>query len=442
MIASLLNVSDPSGDAVGAGELTVPKAAIFRELANFDILNLSIADQSTFAFEISMASLENPWELPLGFSLPIIEVYAAIDPVKRNNSRNELLPGSQMSIGKDDKWNYAVRITGNSIDVYTIEDGVLKVVSEDVNSNYQITNNRIYVETNIRLVGDISVYAMSGSYDPFSETGWRTVTTDDRAWMLTGPSEEPPVLDVVVDNYAMQQRSIQAGLLPEITAAARQTSWLWVVVAGLLTCLLALIARPRKVVENSVGVDSKGLLVDTVDVAEQEVVQQKADIVLNQIESLEASRAVAVSEPQFYQSVGEDVESPSGLELGAAKKHRPIQWTSWDESDLASEDTMIEFDRIATDESKARASQDLSLNVEILEFQTEEPTQANKTAQTSEPIRAKKDFQENLLPEVKDESLLSSKIPPEGFTNHDKKIELEEVQAEDVIDSLSEEDLS
>ncbi len=452
MIASLLNVSDPSGDAVGAGELAAPKAAIFRDLSNFDVLNLSIADQNTFAFEISMASLENPWDLPLGFSLPIIEVYALIDPVKRNDAVNELLPGSEMSIGKGKKWNYAFRITGNAIDAFTVRDGVLRAIDQEIDLSYSITDNRIYIETNIRLVGDLGVYTMSGSYDPFSETGWRGVAKDSSSWMLSSKTPTSPVMDVVVDDFSMQQRSIQSGVLPEITASARQPFWLWIVVAGLLTCLLALILRPRKKIQDKLTVSSeveqKASVPEPISEPISEASSESGFEATSKSVDLEsqvvgfqedihdhAQPVDLLEEARAFQPAQAKSNSPkvTESETQALKKTRPIQWTSWDEGEFASEDTldtMIEFDRIANEEVQQK---EVHLNVERLDSETESDALLDTPSAGMQPPKTQ--FEENLLPNVEDESLLSSKQPPKGFTKRMKTFGLDKADEEDTSES-------
>ncbi len=473
MVASLLSVGDPSGDAVGAGELALPRAAIYRDISNFDVLNLSIVDQSTFAFEVSMASLENPWELPLGFSLPIIEVYASISPVNRNASMKELLPGSGMSLGGNKRWNYAFRITGDAIDVYTVdvETGNIRNVSKDVALSYDVSDNRIFVDTNIRLVGNLSVYAMSGSYDPFSESGWRGVAPEEQAWLLTGEGQNSPVLDVVVDDFSMQKRSIQAGVLPEITASARQPFWLWFVVAGLLACLLALILRPRKrqaaeaveavtsskAVESSKAVTSSKAVDSTKGVDSSDTLEQTSEQHFGQ-DSAHSGRAVL------------DSDSPVDTEMAthSHQKIQPIQWTSWDESEVVSEDTMIAYDQIANEDKESlvqksepdNVAKQLSepfendesdLDIRAIGKDLERPMQRSLEHNVLEPpvseplvvetsvVELSKDsvaleqnpsqpevkFQENLLPDIEDDSLVSSKQPPKGFTKRMKAFGLD-----------------
>ena len=91
--------------------------------------------------------------------------------------------------------------------------------------------------------GVFSLYGMTGSYDPFSVSGWRSVTPEPSPWHFSSPGQTNPVIDVMADDPALQARAIQSGVLPEIRTSFQQRRWLFLAVAGALIALLGFVLR-------------------------------------------------------------------------------------------------------------------------------------------------------------------------------------------------------
>lgn len=235
-LAALLSVADPQGDAIGQGNLTPPTAVVFRAPGIFDIQQITVPDAETFGFELTIGQLPNPWRLANGFSFPIIEVYLST----KSGGQNTLLPGSNMRLPEGQGWHYAFRMTGDRFDVYrATEQGMPVPVTDMIGAQLEVTGNTLHVRTNLPLPERYSIFGMVGSYDPFTETGWRVVTDTPNPWAFSSREPSVPVIDVIADSFSMQRAALARGVLPEIRSAVRQDSWLIVAAVGFAFMVVA-----------------------------------------------------------------------------------------------------------------------------------------------------------------------------------------------------------
>ena len=79
------------------------------------LTQLEVYKTASFSFSLSFASLTNPFNLPNGFSFPIIEVYIA-DPEQQGSTT--LLLGSDMTLPKGASWKYAFKLSGDHVQVF------------------------------------------------------------------------------------------------------------------------------------------------------------------------------------------------------------------------------------------------------------------------------------------------------------------------------------
>lgn len=251
-LATLLSVSDPVGDTVGNGTLTPPTALVFRSPGAFDLQEIVVPDAGTFGFRLTMTQLHNPWDLANGFSLPIIEVYLSDNTTADRLApgqqpppgRRDLLPGSGMTLAEGTRWNYAFRLTGDDFTVYGVgDDGEVLELTDRLRARLRVEGNTLVVTTNLAVPERFSLYGTVGSYDPFSEHGWRAVTTEPGPWALSSPTQPIPVIDVMADSFDLQRRAIDSATLPQIRASFQQDQWLLVVFGGLAITVLGLFGR-------------------------------------------------------------------------------------------------------------------------------------------------------------------------------------------------------
>jgi hypothetical protein len=249
ILASLLTLHDPVGDAFGNGNLLPPTDVVFRTPGVFDAQLLEVPDTPTFSIRLTMGRLNNPWDLPYGFSLPIIEFYLDTGA----EGERYLLPGSGMNLPPGTTWNYALRITGESLAVLApgIEAGQPIDITDSAGARLSVEGDTIIVTTELPRPTRFSLYGMVGSYDFFDPTGWRPVLPEPTAGAFGSPTQQVRAIDILAEDLESQARAIDTGILPEIRPQARRDGWLQLMGLGVLLALVGvagrLFARPRPV---------------------------------------------------------------------------------------------------------------------------------------------------------------------------------------------------
>ncbi|MEX2542630.1 MAG: glucodextranase DOMON-like domain-containing protein [Trueperaceae bacterium] len=238
LIVAALTAVDPVGDVVGAGSLEPPTAAVYRNLAPFDLLGVTVADEEQLTVLIELGSLTNPFELPLGFSLPVIEVYLE----GGRGGRAELLEGSRMRLPNGRSWEVALRLTGEGAAAYRAsEDGTMESVTPEV----EVDGNVLTVSTPFARPSRARVYAMTGLYDLFGTSPWRPVEATESPWAFSNETQRTPVVDVLTDDSSAQRQAVETGVLVAggSRATARGAVWLVLMAVGLLVALAGIAMR-------------------------------------------------------------------------------------------------------------------------------------------------------------------------------------------------------
>ncbi len=233
-VAALLSVSDPAGDA--GTDLTAPTATVLRQTDTFDIRSVSVADAPTLNFGVQLERFTR-------FPGVLLELY--LGAMNRDKtaaaSGTELLRGSGFGLPGGAGWRYAFRIVGDDVQVFEVqgEGGSPIDITETSGARLSVSGNTLRVETNLPVPKPLSVYAMSGSFDPFSRTGWRAVRDTPSPWGFSGEAAAP-VLDVLADTPEAQKRALEQGVLPEVRASANEPGWLALAGAGVAIALAGL----------------------------------------------------------------------------------------------------------------------------------------------------------------------------------------------------------
>lgn len=234
LVAALLSVSDPAGDA--GKDLTAPTATIFRQTDTFDIRSVSIDDAPTLSFSVQLERFTR-------FPGVLLELY--LGDTNRDTtaaaSGTELLPGSGFQLPGGAGWRYAFRIVGDDVQVFELQGGGGSPadITEASGARFSISGNTLRVETNLPVPKPLSVYAMSGSFDPFSKTGWRAVRDEPSPWGFSGTAASP-VLDILADTPDAQERALEQGVLPEVRARVNEPGWLALAGAGVALAVAGL----------------------------------------------------------------------------------------------------------------------------------------------------------------------------------------------------------
>jgi hypothetical protein len=240
LVAALLSVSDPPGDAVGGGALggdtlTAPTATLFRQRDAFDVRSLTVLADDTVSLQLGLSRVSN------SFPQAILELYLS-DTDRPTGGTHDLLPGSQLRLPTGASWRYAFRIVGTTVQVFDGEGGAATDITEASGAQLRASGDRLTLTTELPLPQRFSVYGMSGSYDPFSESGWRTLRETPSPWGFSGTAPSP-VLDIIAESAGVQQRALAQGVLPEIRASFAQPGWLAVTGIGTLIALAGVAAR-------------------------------------------------------------------------------------------------------------------------------------------------------------------------------------------------------
>lgn len=230
ILTALLNVTDPSHDVTSPEIIPTVHVLGNPDTAVFDVEKLEILEGDTFSFALDMRALDNPWDLPYGFSFPIIEVYLNNHASDANDDiKGALLEGSGMRLADDEAWEYAFKITGDGLIVYRVVNQQAQDVSDTLQASLERQGSRLIIKTQLPMFDDYSLYGVVGSYDPFSQSGWRDLSS----YQPDSNTSQLAVLDIIASEADIQAKALQTNTLPRIYPAKRNTGWLRFVVAGI-----------------------------------------------------------------------------------------------------------------------------------------------------------------------------------------------------------------
>lgn len=227
-LTTLLALTDAPNDAVGAGELSPPTSPVYRSAAAFDLVEVeALEENGRLAVAVELGALPDPFGLPLGFSLPVIDVYVDTG----EGGAESPLAGLGLRLAEEARWRYAVRLTGDAATGYAAVDAELREVPLEV----ELDGDRILVRTPFPVERVEGVAAAVGVYDPFGPTPWRPVEPDSSPWAFSG-ALAAPVVDALAADAAAQRRALAGGTLPLVRAPRRLADgrlWLALAVIGL-----------------------------------------------------------------------------------------------------------------------------------------------------------------------------------------------------------------
>ena len=241
-VAAWLFVQDPVGDT---SALQPPTASVYRSLSPFDVTALEITDAPELTFNVTLGSLANPFELPNGFSFPILELYLS----NETEGSAELLPGSQMSLPEGATWRYALRVTGDRVQVFAAENGNVLEVTASQTVELTRDGTALSLKTSLPRPDTGSVYGLVGSYSPFSLSGWQPLSALPSPWAFSSDTTTLPVIEVIAEDDAAQARALQTGILPPLRPAVTPergwNGWLALMIAGGFVALAGVVGRFR-----------------------------------------------------------------------------------------------------------------------------------------------------------------------------------------------------
>lgn len=233
-----LTLVDPTGDAHGAGDLNPPTASIYASVAPFDLVEVSVLDEPRLAVEIRLAGISNPLNLPLGLSLPVIDVY--LDT--KDGGESALLPGPGLRMPDRVGWDVALRVHGDAAFLVESLDPAAPVFPLSV----ERLGNRIVLRSTRWAPDEVRrIDAMTGVYDAFGADAWRAVALSSSPWAFSSDSGAFPVVDVLASSGAVQRGVLERGVLPSGRFTFGVAGWLTVATLGIGVALVGLWLRSR-----------------------------------------------------------------------------------------------------------------------------------------------------------------------------------------------------
>lgn len=238
-LAALLMV-DATGDAHGAGDLAPPTAPIYASLAPFDLVEVSVLDEPQLAVEIILADIPNSLQLPLGLSLPVIDVY--LDTADGGEER--LLPGPGLRMPDGVGWEIALRVHGD--DAYLV-DALQGGSLREPLSVRRVGNGIVVRSSRAAPLRVRRLDAMTGVYDAFSADAWRGLSSVPSPWAFSSGRGSIPVVDLLAPTGEAQRTALETGVLPALDGGAlRVVAWLVVSTVGVIVSLSGLLWRGRR----------------------------------------------------------------------------------------------------------------------------------------------------------------------------------------------------
>lgn len=235
---ALLTVTDPSVGPAAADSLTAPTSALYRNLAPFDLQEVTVLDSEKLELSLRLGSYANPLGLANGFSHPIIEIYIGGGAV----GAVELLPGSGMVLPDGESWTYAFQLTGDHVRGFRAEPaGVVGFTPE-----LQLLDDQLYITTSEPPIEEPRLAAITGLYSPFHDDGWRPLSAVESPWAFSSTEQRLPVVDVLALTEEAQQSALSGGVLPvtEVnTIPNPNTIWFALMAAGIGLAGVGLIMR-------------------------------------------------------------------------------------------------------------------------------------------------------------------------------------------------------
>lgn len=103
----LLSVTDPTGDALGDGSVTLPTQPAIRPEA-LDLRSFEVWPRGdSLSFRVGFGALDNPWNAPSGFSAQTLDIF-----VGTRTGGETRLADLNMVTGGGSGWQYHLRVTG------------------------------------------------------------------------------------------------------------------------------------------------------------------------------------------------------------------------------------------------------------------------------------------------------------------------------------------
>ncbi len=240
LIAAMLIIPDPAGDANGNGTYVLPQRPVLTSDA-FDIRSFSAQKNDIhMRFIISFGQMINPWKSPAGFSAGVTDIF-----IKSGFLGIQNLADIGLSAKNSSGWNYHLRISGYGSTLDTAQtDNSLKRLSAPV---VTIEGTSLVIDTEIP-VGKYGYWVTNSVYSPFTSNGLMTPKVSNDPNDLQASQDGLPLpIDIL---SSTDDRSAYTTI--KLAPLGETRDWTTLILAGLggfglLITILATIGVWRKV---------------------------------------------------------------------------------------------------------------------------------------------------------------------------------------------------
>ncbi len=208
--------TDPTGDDYGPGTYVYPSDAVFTA-GSYDLTEFTVGvsgDDVVFNLDV-LASIQNPWNSPRGFSVQTFDIYIDKDPGAGTGARL-LIPGRNAALPAENGWEYAITAEGWDPAIYVAEpDGSTEETKPTFAISVLADKGRVIVRVPASLLGggDPAEWAFAVavlSQEGFPTSGVRRVRdvqTSAEQYRIgggTGAINETRILDAIAPAGAQE----------------------------------------------------------------------------------------------------------------------------------------------------------------------------------------------------------------------------------------------
>ncbi len=215
---------DKPNDDYGPGTYTYPTDNLFQSNKGlFDLRKYLVGEtDNEVVFKLIFARLDNPWNAPLGFSFPIINIYLSTGS-DNPKSTNTLFPGANVKFAPEYPWDFFIKTAGWGEYGELIFNTEGKSWRTRVIANPQENSVSIYVPRD--LIGNPrgktwAHYVLVGSQDGYGPDNFRRVERKASQWIHGGNTlgeDGTRVIDMLAPAYdGSTQEDMLKGEFPTI----------------------------------------------------------------------------------------------------------------------------------------------------------------------------------------------------------------------------------
>jgi hypothetical protein len=183
--AALFSLIDPAGDSRGDGRYILPsRPAISAEALDLRRFQAD-AQGSGMRFTVDYGAAQNPWDLPLGFSAGVTDIF-----VKTGRGGLDTLSGLNLRAGGG-VWQYHLRVSGAGTTLEEVPEGSQIPVRRTA-PTVRLLGTSLIIDAAVP-PGEYAYWVTSSVFSPLTPDGLLRPGTDTGPELLQAPRAGAPV---------------------------------------------------------------------------------------------------------------------------------------------------------------------------------------------------------------------------------------------------------